>query len=153
MVVAAANSGSSDMTEIELRAAATRATVAHYQGRAFEWGRVDCAKMVAWHLRQLRGLSMGLSKAGSYSSALGARRALGRLGYASLPDVLDAKGFERIAPAMAITGDIFMVAGTDDWPALVIATGNNTVLGFHEDSEVATVIRIPLANIESAWRA
>lgn len=141
------------MTELELRALATRATVAHYQGRAFEWGRVDCARMVAWHLRKLRGLSMGLSKAGSYSSALGARRALERLGYASLPDVLDAKGFERIAPAMALTGDIFMVAGTDDWPALVIATGNDTALGFHEDSEVATVLRLSFAQVSGAWRA
>lgn len=141
------------MTDLEKRVAAVTATMARFEGRAFEWGRVDCAKMAAFHLRTLRGHKLGLSKAGTYKSALGAKRALARLGHDSLEGALDAAGLARIPAAAALTGDILLAPGTDGWSAIMILIGNGAALGFGEDDGRAQVLRIHGIHLTQAWRA
>ncbi len=137
------------------RVAAVTATRARFAGQPFAWGRVDCAKVVAFHLRQMgHHVRLGLAKAGTYRSALSARRALERAGHASLSAALDAAGFERIAPAAARPGDLIAQNGTDGFDAVGIVSGGRQVLGFL-DGDVGLVI-FPLANwgvdISRAWR-
>ena len=130
------------------RQVAAQATFARFHGRDFEWGRADCARMVAFHLRQL-GLRPQLAKAGTYRSALTARRALARTGHASLASAIDAIGLLRIAPAAALIGDILALPGDDAMTGLTVALGNGRVLGWHQDAAAADVLQ-PTA-FEAAW--
>lgn len=140
------------MTEIERRVAAVEATRAHFAGRPFQWGKVDCAKVVAWHLRKMGHPSIGIAKAGTYRTALSAKRAMKRWGVGSLSEALDKAGLAQIAPAAALPGDIVRLPGTDTFDALAIVAGNGAVLAFHEDSDTMEVVRL-IAQPEVAWRA
>jgi hypothetical protein len=139
------------MTEIERRVVAVNATRARFAGRAFAWGTVDCAKVVAWHLRKM-GHRIGISKAGSYSTALSAKRALARWGVETLTEALDKAMLDRIPPAAALAGDVVQLPGTDAFDALAVVAGNGAVLGFHEDSDTLEVVRLDVVPL-AAWRA
>lgn len=131
-----------------LRRDAAQATLARFEDQPFAWGRFDCAKMLAFHLRGM-GISPGSGKAGSYSTAIGARRALTRLGVSSLADLLDRR-FERIAPAAALVGDVVALPSTGKLDAIGIVLGNGRLLAYHEDAIGAVVVQ-PLKMV-GAWR-
>src|SRR3546814_20753490 len=76
---------------MEARRRATQATADRFRDQPFTWGKNDCVRMVAFHLRKL-GYRPKLAKAGSYSSALGAKRALARSGFETIGQALDALG-------------------------------------------------------------
>src|SRR3546814_7820832 len=82
-------------------------SLAKYRDQPFKWGRYDCARVIAHQAKKL-GHKVSLAKAGSYSSALGAKRALAKVGYATLSEALDAH-LPRIAPASALLGDIIEI--------------------------------------------
>lgn len=125
---------------LERRRIATQATVDRFAAKPFVWGRCDCAKMAAFHLRQL-GVRVGIAKAGQWQSALGARRALGRLGVASLSELAD-RHLVEIAPAAALTGDIAIVGGDEGHEAVWIAIGNGAALGWSEWTDGAAILRM-----------
>lgn len=128
---------------------AAQATVDRFCGATLAWGQYDCAKMVVFHLRQL-GISLSISKAGRYTTELGAVRALKRLGFTRLSEVLDDRGLMRIAPAARIAGDIVELPSTDGPGALSVALSNGRVLGYHENLQGADVLH-PLEMV-AAWR-
>src|SRR3546814_5973721 len=64
-------------------------SLAKYRDQPFKWGRYDCARVIAHQAKKL-GHKVSLAKAGSYSSALGAKRALAKVGCATLSEALDA---------------------------------------------------------------
>ena len=118
------------MTELELRVAATEATFARFNGQPLILGATDCARMTAFHLRQL-GFKASLLKAGSYSTPVGARRALKRLGVSSLAEIMDQHFPRWDAPAEARVGDICCVAGEGGMgDAMQVVLHRNNVLGF-----------------------
>ncbi|KMS59134.1 hypothetical protein V474_07670 [Novosphingobium barchaimii LL02] len=119
------------MTPLERRHAAIEATMAKYRDKPFAWGKVDCARVAAFHLKQL-GYKIAISKAGSYSSMLGATRALQRLGYASLADMADGLGLAQIAPSRMLLGDIAEIEGEGPG-AIGLYAGNGNLFCFHED--------------------
>lgn len=106
--------------------------MARYRGRPFAWGKVDCAKVAAYHLKQL-GHPIFISKAGSYASPVSARRALARLGHDSLPSLIDGLGLSRIPHSRLLLGDIIVNDGHAGLDAIGLYAGNGHVLGFHED--------------------
>lgn len=120
------------MTPLERRHLAIEATMTRYRDRPFAWGRVDCAKVAAFHLKKL-GHKILISKAGSYSSSLGAARALKRLGYTTLADMADGLGLPQIAPARMLLGDIAELEADTPMGAIGIYAGNGNLFGFHED--------------------
>lgn len=139
------------MTEMLRRQRAAQATVERFQGVPFAYGKNDCARLAAFALRQM-GHKPGLAKAGSYSSALGATRALKRLGYGDLASVLDGLGLLRIPPIAALPGDLIMLPGEGPFGgALAMAVGNGRVLSYHEDLDGADIVQ-PVQYL-SAWRA
>lgn len=139
------------MHQMVRRTNAVAATIARYEGKAFAWGSVDCAKMAAFHFRQMgHHQNMGLSKAGSYKTALSAKRALARLGHDSLPQAIDALGFARIAPAEALPGDLLQLAGEHDLAALGVVVGNGRTFAFHEDT-VGPVL-VTVVEAVTGWR-
>ncbi len=128
---------------------AAQATLDHWRGRPFRMGRVDCARMTAWHLRQL-GHPVRLPASGSYASVRSAAKQLAERGYSNLLEVLDGYGFERIAPAAARLGDIVAIPSEHPIGCLTISVGNGRVCGFHEDCAGAEVIQ-PV-EFAAAWR-
>ncbi|MBM3929014.1 MAG: hypothetical protein FJ335_11245 [Sphingomonadales bacterium] len=135
------------MTEIERRVAAVMATWDHFRGRPFAFGRVDCVKLCAWHLRQMGRRVTGIGRAGSYRTALSARRALVRAGFASLAEAVTAAGLIEIAPAAALPGDIMLTPSVDGMEALTIVAGNGMVIGFHDDALAAGIQRVRIVDV------
>lgn len=118
------------MNPLELRAKATSATFDKFNGQPFVLGKTDCSRMVAFHLKQL-GYKLSLLKGGHYSTPVGARMALKKLGVSSLSEVMD-KHFVRLdAPADALMGDIVCVEGDGEMgDAMQIVLNRGNVLGF-----------------------
>lgn len=141
--------------EMQRRAAAAQATLDRFVGRAFAWGRDDCVRLAAFHLRKM-GHRPHVAKAGSYRSALSARRALARAGHQSLEAAVDSLGLVRIPMAAAIVGDVGLLpsdAGTDEaLGALIVCLGNGRWLGFAADADHACAVFQPLTG-GAAWRA
>lgn len=139
-----------EKTPLERRADAAQLLLDEWRDRPFSWqDGVTCVRLCAAHLRRM-GYRPPLAKAGRYKTALGARRALERAGFADLAAGLDAMGLPRIAPAAALIGDIVELPGEAPFNALTVVIGNGRVLGFHEDLEGAGVLQ-PSEYI-SAWR-
>lgn len=138
------------MTEMLRRQRAAQATVDRFRGVPFAYGKNDCARLAAFALRQM-GHKPGLAKAGSYSSALGAARALKRLGHDDLASGLDALGLLRIPPIAALPADLIMLPGEGAFGgAIAMAVGNGRVLGYHEDLDGADILQ-PVEFV-GAWR-
>lgn len=136
------------MTELELRVAATSATVDRFKGHPFVLGSTDCARMVAFHLKQL-GFKPSLLKAGAYSTEVGARRALKRMGVSSLSEIMDQHFPRWDSAAEARVGDIVCGpgdGGTGD--AMAIRLHRNNALGFLDGVCGEVVIHDYVA----AWR-
>lgn len=122
------------MHEMVRRVAAVEATRAKFAGRPFRWGSVDCVKVAMFHLRKMgQQHSFGVHKAGSYRTPLSAKRALARAGHDSVDAALRAAGIVEIAPAMALTGDLLTMPGTEGLDAVCILAGPDLMLGFHEE--------------------
>lgn len=83
-----------------------------------------------------------------YRSALGARRALKKMGFESVEALLDSF-LPRIAPAQMRVGDLAAMPGDEDFPALVICAGRK-VIGFHE--EQPGLVNIEPLTFTGAWR-
>ena len=143
------------MTEMERRIAAVTATWDHFRGRPFAFGRVDCVKVAVWHLRQMGHRVTGIGQAGSYRTAVSARRALARAGFASLAEAVTAVGLDEIAPAAALPGDVLLAPSADNLESMGIVAGNGMVIGFHDDALDAGVQRVRIVDIAAvrAFRA
>ena len=135
--------------EMVRRVEVTQRTLDHFKGRPFAFGRSDCVRLAAFHLR-LMGYRPALARGGSYDSALGARAALRRAGFADLAAAVDAL-LPRVPPASAIVGDIVQGEGDTPFDALGVALGNGRIIGFHEDAGGAVVMQMRAMTL--AWRA
>lgn len=120
-----------------------------FQGPQFQPGKYDCVRLAAFVLRK-RGHKPRLARGGSYSSMLGARRALARAGFVSLEAALDSLMLPRIPPAAAYPGDLILVPGEGDLDALHVAVFNGRTLGYHADLPSAAILH-PFEFI-AAWR-
>ena len=136
------------MTPLERRHAAIEATMARYRDKPFQWGKVDCAKITAFHLKKL-GHKILISKAGSYQSALGAARALRRLGYSTLPEMADGVGLTQIPHSRMLLGDIAELEGDSPVGAIGLYAGNGNLFCFHEDHP--GLVTLAPTNILRAW--
>lgn len=135
-------------TPLVRRHAALEATIARYRGRPFKWGSVDCAKVAAFHLKQL-GHSIAVTKGGAYSSPLTAQRALRRLGYATLADMADGVGLTPIPYSRMLLGDIAEIEGDHAIGSVGLHAGGGRLFAFHEAHEGLVTVQ-PRA-ILRAW--
>lgn len=137
------------MTELVKRVAAAQATLNAARDKPFRLGRNDCARMSAAHLRRM-GHKVKLPASGSYASLRGAVKALAARGFADLPAAMDGMGFERIAPAAALPGDILALPTDSPIGSLAVVLSNGRACGFLEDVVGAAVIQ-PVEYV-AAWR-
>ena len=138
------------MTPMELRGVATQATADRFKDKPFAWGKYDCSRLVAFHLKQF-GHSVSLSKYGAYSSAIGAQRVLAKAGYKTLADVMADLGLHEIAPAFATLGDVVELEGDSPLGALTVMLNNGRVLGWNEAAEGCVVLQ-PTEPPLRAWK-
>lgn len=131
------------------RVEAAQATLDAARSRPYKLGVNDCARMTAGHLRRM-GKRVKLPPSRSYGTARGALRALKERGFGNLIEAMDGFGFERIAPAAALPGDVLALPTESPLGCLVVALGNGRVCGFHEDVVEGCVLQ-PLT-YEAAWR-
>lgn len=137
------------MTELERRVEIAQAAVDGVKDKPFRYGRNDCARMVAGHIRRM-GHSVKLPAAGSYASVRSAVKALADRGYSDMLAAMDGMGFERIAPAAALPGDVIALPSDAPTGCLVVVLSNGRVCGFHEDTVGGTVLQ-PV-EYGAAWR-
>jgi hypothetical protein len=137
------------------RVEATQITIDKWLDEEFNWGTADCGQMVGDHLENL-GFETPLVKAGSYTTELGAQRAVRKTGAKSMEEIIDQMGFERIPPASAIVGDVVGFPGGSEekpWTALGVHTGSDKILGFAAAPGEEAVVRTgPVSICTVAWR-
>ena len=111
------------MIGMKKRVAAAQATLDRYKDKKFRFGSNDCAQMVRSHVRRM-GVPVKLAaKAGTYHSLAGGQKALRKLGFESLIEMMDAH-FEQFPPAAALPGDVGAMPGLEGPGALTVALGN-----------------------------
>jgi hypothetical protein len=134
-----------------IRREAVEATIQRFNGEAMKWGTVDCARIAAHNLRQL-GIKTALMKGQRYATEHAALKALRDQGFSGLAEAVDAM-LPRIAPAMAIQGDLIgMATDGEVWDvALCVAVGNGRVLGIKEG--VVMILQPDLNHAIAGWRA
>lgn len=124
--------------------------MAKFRDQPFQWGQVDCARVAAFHLKQL-GYKIAISRAGRYRTALGAAKALGRLGYKNLSEMADSLGLAPIPPAFMLLGDIAEVEGDSPVGTIAIYAGGGNVFAFHQDHDGLVTAAPNAASILRAW--
>lgn len=138
------------------RVKATQETIDTFVGLPFEWGVGDCGQLAGQHLEAL-GIETPLARVAGYTTEIGARRAIRKLDANSMEDVVDALGFERIAPAAALVGDLVGFPGGRDedhaWTALGVHTGGDRIIGFADpDGSGGACHWGPVSICTVAWR-
>ena len=134
--------------ELIRRMRAVEAAQAQFAGKAFRLGKVDCAALAA---ALLSPFGWVLPSLGGYSTELGAKRKLLRLGVPDMAALIDMIGLVRIAPASARLGDIMFMPGEGKHAigALTIAMGNGAMLGWHGDHDALVSMRAD--TVTAAW--
>ena len=135
-----------------VRGEAAQACIDRFAGKPLKWGTVDCGKLVAHNMRQL-GIGTGFLKGLSYSTEIGAAKAVRSLGCKGMADAMDL--FEspfRIPPAMATQGDVVGMACEGElWDmALCVVVGNGRMLGIVDG--VCAVFQPDMTHALAAWR-
>lgn len=140
------------MRPLQIRVAVAQEAVELFAGKSFAWGEADCAKLAAFVLRRL-GYKPRYSAFGRYRTALAARRALTRSGFADTVDWIDSiHGLARIPFAATLPGDLVACPGDNAMTALAVAVGNGRLLGFHADLGNGCGVLQPLFVPEICWR-
>src|SRR3546814_7547662 len=117
-----------------------------YEMRISDWSSDVCSSDL--QAKKL-GHKVSLAKAGSYSSAVGAKRAFAKVGYVTLSEALDAH-LPLIAPASALLGDIIEIEGDGPLGSMGVYVGNGRIFCYHELHDVPVIFQ-PVAPI-AAWR-
>lgn len=131
------------------RAAAAQACVDRFSGKPYHPATRHCGKLAAHALYKM-GRSAKLLNASRHTTEAGAIKYLKRTGFASLADLMDAMGLERIAPAAALPGDIIGLPSGDAFGcSLAVALGDGLVLGLVEGEAFQPLIPHQFV---AAWR-
>lgn len=132
------------------RAQAADACWQRFYAKSYVPGTRDCVKLATHALIKMSHGS-GPVKGLRYSTEAAGYKLMRKAGFKTLPEALDAMGLPRIAPAMAMQGDLIAMDAGDDNPfgaALTVAMPDGLVLGFSQG--ICSTWR-PLA-FQGAWR-
>jgi hypothetical protein len=133
--------------DLVARAAATAPVADKYRLRPFDWAkRATCI-----HLARDQLVAMGHAPPPIpvFRSALGARRALHKAGFADVAALLDSL-LPRIPPASMVVGDLALMAGEGGLDGIVVSAGGK-VMGWHE-SDPSGLMNLIGIDYLAAWR-
>lgn len=128
---------------------AAAACRARFHEKPYVPGKRDCPLLAAHALRQ-QGVKVPFLKGLHWKTEAEGLRALKALGFADLLEAMDGLGLPRIAPAMALIGDIVALPTSHQLGALGVYMGNGNVLAFTDLSPNAEVLVRP--QLICAWR-
>lgn len=133
------------------RQAALAATMARYQGRAFDWkAKSTCLQLVWFHLRKMGKRPRAVKQPGSL---LGAKRILAELGLADVGDLLAWARLREIAPAAALPGDVLTFASADGIGAMAILAAPRKVVSWHDAAGTLALVDFEPGEVARAFRA
>lgn len=136
--------------DLHARAAATAPVANKYRLRPFDWSkRATCI-----HLARDQLVAMGHRPPPipMFRSALGAKRALHKAGFATVEALLDSL-LPRIAPASMVVGDLALLSGSADdrgFECIVVSAGGK-VMGWHE-ADPSGLMNLIVTDFIAAWR-
>lgn len=151
------------MSDLVARKAVVDATIARFDRQPLVWSRFDCGRLAAFVLRA-RGFKVRLSAFGQFTTAAGAKAALGRMGFDDMPQAIDSYGPARITPSQALPADLIGFPPQpdpenplpgDDMTAIAVYVGNGRVLGFHAGTGLCRIVQPDLLGGDRppiAWR-
>ncbi|MBX7496756.1 hypothetical protein K3172_12895 [Qipengyuania sp. 6B39] len=138
------------------RAARTQTVIDRFRGKPFRWEGANCIRLAR---AQAVALGHDLPPVPQFRSALGAKKALDKRGFASVSAMLDHYFEQLPAPAFAIVGDLVSLpvdpehagAGMD---AIAIADGLGNLLCWHAATnfEKLEVVKFAMPDAVKAWR-
>ena len=135
------------------RVEAATATVRRYKGKRFDFKAArTCVHMARFHLAAMGHKVPPMPKVNSLVSA---RRALDSRGWSDCAAMIDSLGFERIAPAQMLAGDLAFRASEDGLGGLLVALGPFKVFGWFGNEETegrAVVMDMDCSQLEACWR-
>ena len=117
--------------------------LAAQRGRPFEWGRNDCVLFAAGAVQAMTGRDPAADVRGTWSTRIGALRALKEQ---SARGVADVVWFEEIEPAHAMRGDLVLAR-----QSLGVCIGR-VAMFVGEDGGEAGPVPLPRAEWARAWR-
>ena len=127
------------MNELQRRVAATQATQARFEGKAFDWSKAaTCIHLVRFHAAQM-GHQVPIVP--RFRSALGAKKALKAEGCETLTEYMD-KHFPRIPAGQMLTGDVAAFPGDGGFDSLMIYGQLRAFIGWHEDEAPCQIVRV-----------
>lgn len=131
------------------RAAAAQACMDRFAGKLYHPATRHCGKLISHDLNKM-GRSAKLLNASRHTNEIGALRYIKRTGFASLVELVDAMGLERIPPAAALPADIIALPSGDAFGcSLSVALGDGMVLGLLEGHAFQPLIP---QQFVAAWR-
>lgn len=137
------------MNEIAKRVKATAATEKRFRDKPFDWAKnATCIHMMRYHAAKM-GRQMPIVP--RFRSAIGAKKKLLGMGYASVIEVMD-EHFERIPPAFMRVGDMLALPGDEHFEALVIKGDRHKFLGWHETAPGCTIMEVDITQALGSWR-
>lgn len=124
------------MSQMLKRAAATQACMDRFAFKPVEPGSRDCGKLAAHALHGMgRSAKLLTGRRGkTWASALAY---IHRQGFASLTEMVDAMGLQRIPPAAALPGDLIALPALEEDAfgcSLAVALDNGRVLALNAAS-------------------
>lgn len=136
------------MSDLIRRNDAIGLTMERFRGTNMLLGTNDCIQMARFHAEAMG--HKNLPATGSYTTEVGARKALRNQGVESLDQLLD-KFFERITPAAALPGDLQLVRHSPDIDlgAVVLSVGRKSI-GWHQAQDELAVMTV--LEYLAAWR-
>lgn len=131
------------------RQRATQKTLDRYRGVEFDWTKTA----TCIHLGRSQMVNMGHKppKIPKFTTAVGAKKALKKVGFDSVPELLDSM-FKRIPPAMMLLGDLAVAPGSEGLDGIMICAGPRKVFGWREDEPKLVVLDVNLDELTGAWR-
>jgi hypothetical protein len=114
------------------RAFVAQSAVDAFDAKPLDFKDADCIRLGVFVMRAMGHKPKGL-KGLRWSTEMGALKAMKRSGFKTLLDAIDAQGFERIAPARALPGDLVALPCDGPWGgSIMVCVGNGRLFGFLE---------------------
>ncbi|RKF23382.1 hypothetical protein D6851_02610 [Altericroceibacterium spongiae] len=133
--------------DLATRAIATERVLERYRDKPFSWFGANCIRLARM---QAQEMGHDVPPVPNFRTALGAKRALKKMGAGSVAGLLDLY-FPRLpAPAFGIVGDLAVLRGDEDsggLEAVCIVDGYGNLFGWH------TIVPDGLSTIKQAQSA
>jgi len=138
------------MNDTLRRQKAMQATEARWRWQVADWkARCTCLHMLHFHLK---AMGHKVPRLPAVRGPLAARKALAERGWANMAELMDAQGFERVAPAAMRVGDVAYRSSADGLGSVMLCVSAHKLLGWFENDPRMVVMDMSFDQVEAAWK-